>query len=50
MDGAFALSEDGSVKDPRGFQQAIRDDAAKMAELEKVLALSALEAAADFTA
>jgi hypothetical protein len=36
MEGAFTLAADGTAKDPKAFQQAIRQDADKMAELEKV--------------
>lgn len=36
MEGAFTLAADGTAKDPKAFQQAIKQDAAKMAELEKV--------------
>jgi hypothetical protein len=36
-DGPFALAPDGSAKDCRAFQQALRSDAEKMAQLEKVL-------------
>lgn len=36
MEGPWALGQDGAAKDPRAFQQALRQDADKMAELEKV--------------
>jgi hypothetical protein len=32
----YALAPDGSARDPRAFQEALREDAAKMAQLEKV--------------
>jgi hypothetical protein len=32
----YALAADGSAKDPRAFQKALRQDAEKMAQLEKV--------------
>jgi hypothetical protein len=32
----YALAADGSAKDPRAFQEALRQDAEKMAQLEKV--------------
>lgn len=36
--GPFSLAVDGAAKDPKAFQQALRQDADKMAELEKVSA------------
>jgi hypothetical protein len=32
----YALAADGSAKDPRAFQEALRQDVEKMAQLEKV--------------
>jgi hypothetical protein len=32
----YALAADGSARDPRAFQEALRQDAAKMAQLERV--------------
>ena len=34
-DGPFALKDDGSAKDPKAFQQALRSDEAKMAALKE---------------
>jgi len=36
----YALAADGSARDPRAFQEALRQDAAKMAQLEKVSIIS----------
>jgi hypothetical protein len=36
MEGPWALAADGTAKDPKAFQQALRQDADKLAELEKV--------------
>lgn len=36
MQGPWALAADGTAKDPKAFQQALRQDPEKMAELEKV--------------
>lgn len=36
MEGPYALAADGSAKDPQAFQQALKQDADKMAQLEQV--------------
>lgn len=35
MADPYALNEDGTAKDPAAFQKAVREDPAKMEELEK---------------
>ena len=42
MNGPWVLAADGTAKDPKAFQQALRQDADKMAELEQVGRASAL--------
>lgn len=34
-DDSYALNDDGSAKDPKAFQQALRSDAAKMTALQE---------------
>ncbi len=34
-DESYALNEDGTAKDPKAFQQALRNDAEKMKALEE---------------
>lgn len=36
MDGPYALAADGTAKDPQAFQQALRQDAEKLGQLEQV--------------
>lgn len=36
MEGPYALTPDGSAKDPQAFQQALKQDAEKLAQLDKV--------------
>jgi hypothetical protein len=35
-DAAWALAADGAAKDPQAFQNALKQDVAKMAELQQV--------------
>jgi hypothetical protein len=35
MADPFALNDDGTAKDPKAFQKALRDDPVKMESLEK---------------